>query len=97
MPSSADGRGWLRAKLSPASRASLKCVAAGFTVFPFSSCSSPAVSPVTRAGVVSLPLPSVPLGNAVLTLHQNVLPLQNRVGLVAGGFLDCVGLFLVCF
>lgn len=48
---------------------------------------------MTPTGVVSLPLPPVPLGNAVLTLHQNVFPLQNRVGLVAGGFLDCIGLF----
>lgn len=52
---------------------------------------------MTPAGVVSLPLPPVPLGNAVLTLHQNVFPLQNRVGLVAGGFLDCIGLFFGLF
>lgn len=47
---------------------------------------------MTLAGVVSLPF-LIPLGNAVLTLHQNVFPLQNRVGLVADGFLDCIGLF----
>lgn len=52
---------------------------------------------MTPTGVVSLPLPPVPLGNAVLTLHQNVFPLQNRVGLVAGGFLDCIGLFFGLF
>lgn len=48
---------------------------------------------MTPARVVPLPLLPVPLSNAVLTLHQNVFPLQNRVGLVAGGFLDCIGLF----
>lgn len=71
------------AKLSPAFRVSLKCIAAGFTVFPFFLLLRPGrVGCDTLRGFVLPFAPSKethcsPLGKAVLTLHQNVFPLQN--------------------
>lgn len=85
-------------KAKPSVSRQLKIHCCWFHRFPlFPSCSSLDVSAVTPARVVPLPLLPVPLSNAVLTLHQNVFPLQNRVGLVAGGFLDCIGLFFGLF